>query len=853
MNFFTDGDESDCGDNGEVGDEKQHKRRVVERYWFLPGHEEGGRKHLRIREQAVVPVPIGPALPRRDQPEGQARYCRLMLILFRPWRNLTDLREVGESWEPVFSGFSLAMSGGHRGVVENMQILHECWDSRDDHMQTRRRERPRSNVGLGVDGQNPGNEVEEIDMSEVLEHLEEIERMSSRKSDEVGQETQECLSALTEAGFFVGSNHGVPAGGGAVEPELAQENDGLLEDEWKDAYERKAAWKLKTSEWETPDEAIPMTGINQICGDEPVADAQVMVNDVDMLEDAAVICDDGGLVMKNVAETWTLNIEQRRAFDIVAQHTLRDKPEQLLMYLGGPGGTGKSRVINALRDFFGLRNEMRRFRLAAYTGVAARNISGATLHALLQMNESGREMSAKAKKDLTAMWDGVDYLLIDEVSMIGCEMLQKVSRALTEAKGNTTAFGGVNMIFGGDFAQLLPIGDTCLYKDMNTASVSAAVTNRGQGKTLGRLLWLSVETVVILHETMRQSGDANARFVELLQRLRDGCCNDDDYGVLAGRCLSQHSLPSNDRSWAFAPVIVTSNATRDAINREAARAFADQMGVELHWYHAVDMHNRAVVTDQALIKKLEEQHSGQTKHRLRQIPLVVGMPVAINQNFDVAAGVVNGSYGILRKIRYFTDGGGRRYLKSCIVEIPGADTVEMPHLPTHYFPILPDTTDLKFEHGASHKRCTIKRKQVPIEPGFAMTVHKAQGQTMERVIVDLAGCAGTEAPYGMVSRATSLSGLIVLRGFDAKQITKRRSEDLRKELNRLMFLKWQTVVKHGSGDEVQDAKRRVEVLRGGVGSHGVRRKVGAGGTKRKVETEGGRGVQSKRLKTAATR
>jgi len=75
------------------------------------------------------------------------------------------------------------------------------------------------------------------------------------------------------------------------------------------------------------------------------------------------------------------------------------------------------------------------------------------------------------------------------------------------------------------------------------------------------------------------------------------------------------------------------------------------------------------------------------------------MPVSINQNFDVAAGVVNGSYGILRRIRCFADCEGRRYLKSCVVEIPGSDDVEIPHLPKHHFPILPDTTDLKFEHG----------------------------------------------------------------------------------------------------------------------------------------------------------
>lgn len=87
-------------------------------------------------------------------------------------------------------------------------------------------------------------------------------------------------------------------------------------------------------------------------------------------------------------QKWTLNTEQERAFRIDARHAMK-KPEQLLMYLGGPGGSGKSRVVNALRDFFGLRNGTRCFRLAAYTGVTARNIGGPTLHALPQMNLDG--------------------------------------------------------------------------------------------------------------------------------------------------------------------------------------------------------------------------------------------------------------------------------------------------------------------------------------------------------------------------------------------------------------------------------------------------------------------------------
>ena len=555
--------------------------------------------------------------------------------------------------------------------------------------------------------------------------------------------------------------------------------------------------------------------------------------DVEMYEQETAVIDgvhsagsesDGCDVSTAIEETtrkWRLNVEQRRAFKIVASHTADEKPEQLLMHLGGPGGTGKSRVVNALREFFDLRGEARRFRLAAYTGVAARNIGGATLHSLLQLNELGRKSSAKTKRELAAMWEGVDYLFIDEVSMIGCEFLHNISSALTEAKGMTVAFGGVNVIFAGDFAQLPPIGDVRLYKNVDTGKASMGSGNRAQAKVLGRLLWLSVDTVVILHETMRQAGSENVSFVGLLHRLREGLCTRADYALLANRCLENLSVAVSDE-WKMAPVIVSNNAVRDAINVRATEAFAERTGRELIWYHAIDTHRKATITDPALIEKLESQHSGQTKHRLRRIPLVIGMPVAVNQNSDVKAGVVNGSWGYLRAARYSTDDTGNRHLNSCIVEVTGADGEEMPHLPPQHFPILADTTDITYEHSASHKRCVIKRKQVPIEPGFAMTAHKAQGQTMKRVVLDLAGCSGTEQPYVMISRSTSLEGLFILREFSFGQISKRRSEDLRKEFVRLEKLRLQTTIKYGSDEEVGEARGALHGLQGN-GRTGKRR------------------------------
>ncbi|PBK87946.1 hypothetical protein ARMGADRAFT_937795, partial [Armillaria gallica] len=152
-------------------------------------------------------------------------------------------------------------------------------------------------------------------------------------------------------------------------------------------------------------------------------------------QDIPAVNADKAVNIDRMIDKWTLNIEQSRAFRIIAEHSLEKKGRPLRMFLGGQGGTGKSHVINTLRAYFHERNQKRRFRLASYTGVAARNISGMTLHAALLLNHRGRRVNddgnqSKSNRDLVSMWQGVDYLSIDEVSMVGTKLLVQISTAL---------------------------------------------------------------------------------------------------------------------------------------------------------------------------------------------------------------------------------------------------------------------------------------------------------------------------------------------------------------------------------------------------------------------------------------
>jgi hypothetical protein len=258
---------------------------------------------------------------------------------------------------------------------------------------------------------------------------------------------------------------------------------------------------------------------------------------------------------------------------------------------------------------------------------------------------------------------------------------------------------------------------------------------------------------------------------------------------------------------------VPDNATKDALNIRAAKAFADATGRMMHWYHASDaMSRNKSIEDEGLIDRLNRMDSGQTSQRLGKIPLVIGMPVMISQNFDVPGGVVNGCSGTLKSVRYRVDAKGRRHAISCVIEAPDTSPGIISGLPDHHVVALEDTVSIEFKHYHSKHTRMIRRTQIPVLPAFAMTAHKSQGKTLEQTVVNLRQCRGTESPYVMISRVTSLDGLLILNSFKKDRITCRQSEEVRNEATRHQILALHTIVETGSPEEVKEAKNKLAGL-----------------------------------------
>ncbi|KAJ7573833.1 hypothetical protein C8J56DRAFT_803865, partial [Mycena floridula] len=95
---------------------------------------------IRTLAKRRVPVPISPSILRRDVKAYAQKHARLMLVLFKPWTAVSDLKERDASWTDTYQAFYDTCAIRIHRLIDNMQILHECKDVRDDHFTKRARQ-----------------------------------------------------------------------------------------------------------------------------------------------------------------------------------------------------------------------------------------------------------------------------------------------------------------------------------------------------------------------------------------------------------------------------------------------------------------------------------------------------------------------------------------------------------------------------------------------------------------------------------------------------------------------------------------------------------------------------------------
>jgi PIF1-like helicase len=532
-------------------------------------------------------------------------------------------------------------------------------------------------------------------------------------------------------------------------------------------------------------------------------------------------------IINDIGARFNMNERQWIAFRIIARsfvqkHVYKQYSDKdpLHMFMTGPGGTGKTHVVKAVREVMRHYGAAHQIRFLAPTGSAAALIDGMTIHKGLgikvKSNEKGKGncklgeqtedytviISVQNRTQLRDEMGEVEVVLLDECSLMSCEIMSEVDSAFRFAKERLESwFGGIMMIFTGDLYQYPPIG-TALYTPI---SAYAGQSNAEISKRLGRLAWKTVNTVVTLTEQRRMIDDPE--YGDAVMRLRTRECTVEDMDLFNSQVIKSAAavngidMGSNDNSSATA--IVRTNLLRETLNHRKAEA------------NSV-MYKKSLVVCAALDKCASKKLSHRDREQLLKlnltsskikdalpgfVPLYVGMPVILRmRNLSTDLGITNGSQGIVRRLDTAICPAGFTYCTCVLVEFPESKVI-LPDLPKGYFPIVPVTTTfttvLTLEDGT---KITIQltRSQVPVQPGFAVTGQSAQGKTLPSVLANLHD--GGFGAYVAASRAPNRKGLCITEPVTLQQLNKPLPHDLLLESACLDALEHNTYIEHGFAD-----------------------------------------------------
>ena len=219
---------------------------------------------------------------------------------------------------------------------------------------------------------------------------------------------------------------------------------------------------------------------------------------------------------------------QKLAYDIVKSHfdDTSSERESLCLIINGVAGTGKSYLINAIRNLL-----QSRCAVTATTGKAAYNIRGVTIHSLLKLpigSRGNKDLTGQSLCRLQESLNNINCIIIDEYSMLGQVTFGWMDKRCKQATGyNDKVFGGKSLILTGDPGQLPPVADKPLYH----AKPSNAVGEQGFQA------YHMFDKVVKLTVNQRVQGmtPEQVQFRDLLLRLRKGKSTVDDWELLLTR------------------------------------------------------------------------------------------------------------------------------------------------------------------------------------------------------------------------------------------------------------------------------------------------------------------------------
>lgn len=410
--------------------------------------------------------------------------------------------------------------------------------------------------------------------------------------------------------------------------------------------------------------------------------------------------------------------------------------------LHGKPGVGKSVLIRAL-----IERGIKKFTLSAPTGLAALNISGRTIHSIFKVPASDgiippdyNNFTANVSTVNNLKYN-LQHLIVDEMSMVRVDIFDYVDRFLRDVKGKNLPFGGVQIILVGDFFQLPPVAKP---EDIKALRLSGYDTPF----IFSSKVFQESFKVLTLDEVLRQKGDPN--FIKLLHGAR--------VGAVAKKHLAtinkQVTVPEDIRI-----KLCATNKEAEVINRKALEALdgpsiifqSTEFGEWPAYPAEKELHLR--IGAQIMVKKNSADR-----------------PPDYRGQWD--SEIVNGTLG---KIIAIVD-------KPAIVGKPiEGDEDETTSTKAEKY------VTIKTDSGTTHniywtnweRKIKVRRddeweelvvagyQQIPVALAWAISIHKSQGQTFDKVHIDSNKIFAAGQLYVALSRCRTMSGITLERKIEA--------------------------------------------------------------------------------------
>lgn len=457
---------------------------------------------------------------------------------------------------------------------------------------------------------------------------------------------------------------------------------------------------------------------------------------------------DDHVIQKTKTSAISLSSEQKHVLDLVVKNGQS-------VFFTGPAGTGKSVLMRAIIAELKKKwaRDPERLSVTASTGLAACNIGGQTLHSFAGIGLGKEDVPTLVKKirrnaKAKNRWLKTKTLIIDEVSMVDGDLFDKLSQIARTLRNNGRAFGGIQLIITGDFFQLPPVPDGG--KREAKFAFDAATWNTSIDHTIG------------LTQVFRQK---DPQFAGMLNEMRLGKISDQNVQIFKDLARPLTFEDGLDVTELF--------PTRYEVERSNESRLRHLPGETYH-YESLDSGD-ANIRDKLLANMMAP----------KSMDLKKGAQVMLIKNMDDT--LVNGSLGkvmgFMAEATFETwaatghgsgvdddpevDGSSKRKIKAFSRDPENMkDLREYPVVRftatdgTHRV-ILCIPEDWKVELPTGEVQAS--RKQLPLILAWALSIHKAQGQTLERVKVDLGKVFEKGQAYVALSRAVSKNGLQVLR------------------------------------------------------------------------------------------